>query len=229
MYEDGVIRPTVSPGFSARGLIIGLRRARDRRPRLRQARSSEPPAAMPGRGQERASRFHGREDIRCLRLLAERLADGDDVHQARAAVERGQHPLGGYRRRSSRDLLGARAVGGQVHAAEERVPPPGAGELVGALLGDEEVAPQRRGDLRLRRRPPSRSGTRTGSSRRPGGSASSTPICRSSSGTCSTSVTPCAIRMALLAMPSASVPQRVFIVEDRGLEADAAAHVEVLR
>src|ERR1019366_7778222 len=65
-------------------------------------------------------------------------------------VERREDPLGWVAPAEARDDLGPGPVRGKVHAAEERVAAPHAGELVGALGRDEEVFPERRGDVLLR-------------------------------------------------------------------------------
>src|SRR6185295_3011775 len=79
----------------------------------------------------------------------DRLADRDDVHHSVAAVEGGEDFLGRVVAAKVGDGFGADAVARQVHAAEQRVAAPGAGELVGALVGNEVVAPQRRRDVLL--------------------------------------------------------------------------------
>ena len=113
---------------------------------------------------------------------------------------------------------------------KQRVPAPGAGELVGALLGDQELAAQRRGDLAPGARPPSRSGRTTGSSRRPAAARAARRSAGPRRAAPRPPSRPCAIRIGVVARcPRTSVAARVFIVEHRGLEADAAAHVEALQ
>src|SRR5262245_22225319 len=68
-------------------------------------------------------------------LGAEGLADGDDVDQAAGAVEGREDLFGRVASAKLGDGVGAGSVGRQIHAAEERVAAPGAGELVGPLLG----------------------------------------------------------------------------------------------
>ena len=75
----------------------------------------------------------------------------DDVDEAGAAVDGGQHLLGRVAAAQIFDHLGARAIRRQIHAAEERVLPPRTGEFPGAFFRHEKVPPQRGRDLGLRR------------------------------------------------------------------------------
>ncbi len=89
------------------------------------------------------------DDIFERKLPVQQLIDGLDVDEAVAAVEGRKHFGCGMLAAEGGNFVGAGAVGGKIHAAQERMASPCAGELVGALFGDEKIAAQRGGDFRL--------------------------------------------------------------------------------
>jgi len=94
------------------------------------------------------------------------LVDGDQVHQPVAVVERGDHLLRRVAAAQLGHLLGAGPVGGQVHPPQQRVTPPGAGELVGPLA-EQRKSRRSVAATRPAASPGARSATTTGSWRRP--------------------------------------------------------------
>ena len=108
------------------------------------------------------------------------------------------------------------------------MPSPGARELVGALRRDQEIPAQRRRHLGLRQ-PSFHVRYDDWFLASSCSSASSTPSSRSRSGRSASSVTPCAIRIALLAMPSNSAAARVFMVSTEASKPDEPAHEQVLQ